>query len=213
MKPFTLVGVDGNAFCVIAYTKNAMRKAGFTRQQMAEYQNEVTKLDYDYLIVKSMDILDECNEKLGLSDSIYGNEYSKFAEFGPGKYFIGDICYALPDDVYDTIWGDKYKYEDGFFKEYGFAVHRTEYGDGIYEGTDSVSYYVDAGVIGITDIGKEQRYEDKELNRLGKIVEVKDSIIMNCNEKCNFQFIIDGKSFEIITDGSDYEDEDEEYEY
>ena len=68
MKPFTLVGVDGNAFCVIAYTKNAMRKAGFTRQQMAEYQNEVTQLDYDYLIVKSMDILDECNKKLGLEE-------------------------------------------------------------------------------------------------------------------------------------------------
>lgn len=69
MKPFTLVGVDGNAFCIMAYTKNAMRQAGFTRQQMAEYQNEVTKLDYNCLIVKSMDILDECNKKLGLEEA------------------------------------------------------------------------------------------------------------------------------------------------
>lgn len=46
--------------------------------------------------------------------SIYFN-----AKFGPGRYFIGDICYALPDEVYDKIWGDKYEYEEGCYE--GFA--------------------------------------------------------------------------------------------
>ena len=32
MKPFTLVGVNSNAFCIIAYVQKAMKQAGFSRQ-------------------------------------------------------------------------------------------------------------------------------------------------------------------------------------
>ena len=31
----------------------------------------------------------------------------------PGRYYIGDICYALKNEIYDNIWGDKYDFSDG----------------------------------------------------------------------------------------------------
>ena len=121
------------------------------------------------------------------------------AELGPGKYFIGDICYALEKDTYSQIWGDKFQYEDGCYKDFGFAVAGTMYGDGCYNGNDGVSYCVDAGVLGITNISKQQRYDDSELNRLGKIVDVKQSISMERLENGEFIFIVDGEQFSIYT--------------
>jgi hypothetical protein len=68
----------------------------------------------------------------------------------PGKYYVGDICYALDDKVYDRVFGGEdyesgcYTCEDGFF-----MVANTAYGDGSYKGTNGKEYAVDAGVIGI----------------------------------------------------------------
>ena len=210
MKPFSLIGVDSNAFVIMGYTSNAMRQAGYNQEEVERYQRIAQSGDYNQLLVLSNEWIEKCNQVLGLEEKAYDIKGDEFAKFGPGRYFIGDICYALPDDVYDKVWGDRYNYENGSYNT--FAVHGTAYGDGNYWGTDGVSYSVDAGVLGITDIGKMQRYSNEELNRLGKIVEVKDSIIMNCDEKGNFEFIVDGESFEIITDGSDYEDDEEEEE-
>lgn len=47
MKPFTLVGVDSNAFCIIAYVQKAMKQAGFNRQQIDDYANNATQGDYN----------------------------------------------------------------------------------------------------------------------------------------------------------------------
>lgn len=121
------------------------------------------------------------------------------AELGPGKYFIGDICYALETDTYRQIWGHKFQYEDGCYEDFGFAVAGTMYGDGCYNGTDGVSYGVDAGVLGITNISKQQRYDNAELNRLGKIVDVKESISMERLENGEFMFTVDGEQFSIYT--------------
>lgn len=67
MEQFTLVGVDGNAFSIIAYTTRAMKKAGFTAQ-VAQYQKEATSGDYSNLICLSDEWLTKCNEALGLTD-------------------------------------------------------------------------------------------------------------------------------------------------
>lgn len=205
MNEFTLVGVNGNAFCVIAYTCNAMKKVGINYSEIQDYKKKVTQSDYDTVIVLSLEQLDRCNSMLRA-------QQPSFAVFGPGRYFIGDICYALPDEIYDEIWGDKYKYQDGCYLEYGFATHGTAYGDGCYAGTDGVDYCVDAGNIGIVNITSQQRYDDQELSRLGKVVDVKDSIIMNCDEMCTFEFTVDGKTFEIVTGDTDEEDDWEEEE-
>jgi len=69
----------------------------------------------------------------------------------PGRYYIGDICYALKNDIYDDIWGDVYDYSDGKFEVDNsvFAVAGTKYGDGGYKGSNGFIYDVDAGVIGM----------------------------------------------------------------
>lgn len=68
-------------------------------------------------------------------------------------FYVGDICYALPPDVYDGVYGKNnfapgvYDTDDG-----SFAVGDTAYGDGSYMGEDDCEYYVDAGNIGIVPI-------------------------------------------------------------
>jgi hypothetical protein len=70
----------------------------------------------------------------------------------PGEYYIGDLCYVLGDDIYDTIFGGN-GYSDGVYEEKGtgrvFAVAGTAYGDGAYPGSDGNLFGVDAGIIGI----------------------------------------------------------------
>lgn len=70
-----------------------------------------------------------------------------------GEYYIGDLCYALSDEVYETIFGGLGGYDSGLYKEKRtenfFLVDNTAYGDGLYHGTDGKEFGVDAGIIGI----------------------------------------------------------------
>ena len=66
MKPFDLVGIDGNAFSVIGYTSKAMKKAGYSQQEIKQYQQLATSGDYNALLVLSYEWIDKCNEVLGL---------------------------------------------------------------------------------------------------------------------------------------------------
>lgn len=69
MKKFSLIGVNGNAFCVMGYVIKAMKKAGFLRSDIIEYQRIAEAGDYSALIAKSAHIIEKCNEKLGLTES------------------------------------------------------------------------------------------------------------------------------------------------
>lgn len=130
------------------------------------------------------------------------------AKFGPGTYFIGDTCYALNDEIYHGVWGDKHGFNDGVYDANGhkFAVAGTAYGDGEYKGSDGTRYAVDAGVIGITP--KELwKPDEKELYlKGGRVVNVKDSLDFWA-EDGRYNVKVDGKEFTINTD---YDDEDDE---
>lgn len=67
-----------------------------------------------------------------------------------GTYYIGDLCYALYDTIYDNIFGGC-DYRSGFYSKGSsfFMVDNTAYGDGDYKGSDDYHYLVDAGIIGI----------------------------------------------------------------
>jgi hypothetical protein len=69
-----------------------------------------------------------------------------------GKYYIGDLCYVLGDDVYAKIFGGT-EYKSGIYEEKNtgrtFLVSGTAYGDGLFVGSDFKEYTVDAGIIGI----------------------------------------------------------------
>lgn len=54
--------------------------------------------------------------------------------YGVKGIYIGDICYALEEDVYFGVWG-KNNYQDGEYEtEDGkkFAVAHTKHGDGTF---------------------------------------------------------------------------------
>ena len=71
-------------------------------------------------------------------------------------FYIGDLCYALNEKVYDEVWGGN-KYEDGQYTDpetkAEFAMVGTAYGDGEYESSEEgLSFPVDAGIIGVADL-------------------------------------------------------------
>ena len=63
MEKYTLIGVDSNAFSVMAYVQRALRKEKLNTL-IPEYQQKATALDYDYLIMISLEYLDKANEVL-----------------------------------------------------------------------------------------------------------------------------------------------------
>lgn len=71
----------------------------------------------------------------------------------PGKYFLGDPCYAVPDDYWDDLLDSC-----DFFNTTPVGVvngnqvlsFNTAYGDGTYEDQYGNEYPVDAGMIGLT---------------------------------------------------------------
>ena len=70
-------------------------------------------------------------------------------------FYIGDLCYALNKKIYDEVWGGN-NYEDGRYTDpetkAEFAMVGTAYGDGEYESSDSITFPVDAGIIGVADL-------------------------------------------------------------
>ena len=67
-------------------------------------------------------------------------------------FYIGDLCYALNDDIYDEVWGGT-GYAEGIHTEpasgFRFAVAETAYGDGTYKDEKLREYDVDAGNISL----------------------------------------------------------------
>lgn len=61
---YDLVGVDGNAFSIMAYVCKAMRKTGFSATEIEAYKKDAMSSDYIYLIAVSDEMCDKCNERL-----------------------------------------------------------------------------------------------------------------------------------------------------
>lgn len=64
MKPYDLVGVDGNAYAVMGYVSRAMLRSGFTTKECDEYLADAQSDDYDHLLTVSVDMVEKVNEKL-----------------------------------------------------------------------------------------------------------------------------------------------------
>lgn len=64
-KPkFSLTGLEGNAFCIMAYVSEAMRKSGVAPAKRNEYVGRVTAGDYDNLVAVSQGVLDKLNANI-----------------------------------------------------------------------------------------------------------------------------------------------------
>lgn len=53
-----LIGVNGNAFNVIALARRTARKAGWTEEQIKEYTKEATASDYNHVLTTTMKFFD-----------------------------------------------------------------------------------------------------------------------------------------------------------
>lgn len=144
-----------------------------------------------------------------------------------GKYFVGDPCYVFSNERNNKDrWSELLNISDFFEKPYvEFEGHKlfatpTAWGDGGYYDQFGNEYSVDAGLIGavpfaLWDISED---EQKELNRLGKVVEFNSEF--GCcaydnnsgfNKNRN-RFIVVG-NYEIDTDPEpedDYFDEEDD---
>ena len=130
-----------------------------------------------------------------------------------GKFYVGDPCYALPDEIYYGIWDDKYNFEDGLIETdtEDWLVHGTAYGDGSYPSSEG-TFGVDSGTLSVipTSLLDEDKLYD--IDRLGKIIPGESAHV---SWKGNTgTFIIEIKNpdltFDIVT-GDDSGEEDYEF--
>lgn len=65
MKKYSLIGVNGNAWAVMAYVRNAMKETGYKPQRIEGYSKDAMAGNYDNLLCVSQDMIDEINERIG----------------------------------------------------------------------------------------------------------------------------------------------------
>lgn len=61
-KNYSLIGVDGNAFCVMGYVSKAMKECKKTEEEIDEYLQEAKSSDYNNLLCVSMYMIEKLNK-------------------------------------------------------------------------------------------------------------------------------------------------------
>ncbi len=121
-----------------------------------------------------------------------------------GNYYVGDLCYALKDEIYEKVFGIE-EYRNGYYENSKggfFMVASTAWGDGCYKGTDKREYCVDAGIIGIASLDicrNEADWDGGHKHTFKKPVDLTFS-------KGIFDFYAGSKHFVIDTVGNDEEE-------
>ena len=64
---YSLIGVDGNAFSVMGYTANALKRTGL-KDLVDKMYKEATSSDYNNLLCVCGEYIDKANERLGEED-------------------------------------------------------------------------------------------------------------------------------------------------
>ena len=82
MKAYTLIGINGNAYSIMSYVRDAMDDAKMTKDDIDAYIKDATSSDYNHLLAVSCEMIDRVNEILGLNDydedeDEYMDEYSE----------------------------------------------------------------------------------------------------------------------------------------
>lgn len=62
-EKYTLVGVDGNAFSVMGYVRNAMKREHCTKEEIDAYTKDAMSSDYYHLLAVSNVTLEALNEE------------------------------------------------------------------------------------------------------------------------------------------------------
>lgn len=60
-KEYSLIGVNGNAFSIMGYVRQAMRETNFNKKEIEAYTKDATSNDYNHLLTVSINMIDKCN--------------------------------------------------------------------------------------------------------------------------------------------------------
>ena len=60
---YNLVGVDGNAFAVMGYVVQCMKKEKMTAEEIKAYRDKAMSDDYNNLLATSFDMIEQLNDK------------------------------------------------------------------------------------------------------------------------------------------------------
>ena len=60
-EKYSLVGVNGNAFSIMGYVRNALKKEGL-KDKIKEYTQKATAKDYNHLIAVSLEYIELANK-------------------------------------------------------------------------------------------------------------------------------------------------------
>ena len=61
---YNLIGVDGNAYAIMGYVAKAMRKEGYSKEEIEAYFEDAKSSDYNHLVSVSGAKIREINKKL-----------------------------------------------------------------------------------------------------------------------------------------------------
>ena len=94
---YTLVGVDGNAYAVMGYTANALRREGL-RDLVKKMYEEATSSDYDHLLVVCLRYIDMANA------AARGEDLDESVDKNPVKWeIIRKHKVQKPIDAFDFV--------------------------------------------------------------------------------------------------------------
>ena len=65
---YDLVGIDGNAYSVMAYVARAMEREGKSKEEIEAYYKDAKSSDYNHLLAVSFDMIDKLNAENESSD-------------------------------------------------------------------------------------------------------------------------------------------------
>lgn len=136
-----------------------------------------------------------------------------------GKYFVGDPCYTISNERWDSYLKAYYKatsdkVETACFEFDGMmcCVAPTMHGDGTYDSSHG-PISVDAGLIGATPIELSD-YSEEQLSKLGAIIVFDEPFGIDTEMHVEGPGEIRiGEIFSVNTDYEDYYDEDDEFYY
>ena len=64
MEKYDLQGIDGNAFNIIGYVTQAMRREHYSREEIIKFRETAISGDYDFLLCTALEKIDEINKKV-----------------------------------------------------------------------------------------------------------------------------------------------------
>lgn len=118
---YSLVGVNGNAFAVMRYVRDAMRECDCSREDMEEYQAQAMSGDYNNLLVVSMDMLEKLNKMIGCRPHAQFTEPDVIEESRSSKKLKFKKLVEVLKDWVPSREEDSYN-EDGSL-EYNETIH------------------------------------------------------------------------------------------